>query len=210
MKQIKDKILEIADIAKVCPDNLQVVCFETLLKHYLTGLTQPPLKSPAEGSPKTTPAHNEAKRSPAETEEPANAGKQEDIKESDIHLKVKRFMEKEAVTLDQINNLFFKEGDRILPLFDNLKTTRMAESQIRITLLQSLVNALTTGEFQADVSAVKAECSQRKCLDASNFTANFRNNISFFDDKKIDRKTTSLKLSDPGRKELADVIKELQ
>ena len=44
MKQIKDKIIEIAEIAKSCPDNLQTTCFETLLKYYLAKLLPTPDK----------------------------------------------------------------------------------------------------------------------------------------------------------------------
>ena len=34
MSKLKEKVLELAEIAKECPENLQVVCFELLLKHY--------------------------------------------------------------------------------------------------------------------------------------------------------------------------------
>lgn len=210
MKQIKDKILEIAEIAKSCPENLQAICFETLLKYYLAKLTPPFDKGRKDllgGAQKLEEPGVENGGGKSEIQEGA---KQEDIKESDLHLKVRKFMEKEGVTIAQINNLFYKQGDRILPLFDNLKTTKMAESQVRVTLLQCLVNALAAGEFQAQPEAIRNECTQRKCYDGANFMANFRNNKTFFDSEKIDRKTTSLRLSDAGKKELANVVKELQ
>ena len=210
MKQIKEKILEIAEIAKSCPENLQPICFETLLKYYLAELEPPSdkgRKNLLTGAQK--PGESEVKSSSVKSEIQEGA-KQEDIKESDLHLKVRKFMEKEGVTIAQINNLFYKQGDRILPLFDNLKTTKMAESQVRVTLLQCLINALAAGEFQAQPDAVRNECTQRKCYDGANFMANFRNNKTLFDSEKIDRKTTSLRLSEAGKKELANVIKELQ
>lgn len=207
MKDMKDKVLEIADIAKACPENLQAVCFETLLKHFLACLTPTPAKSKKDGTAKSL---QEKDAPEGKTESEAQLAKQEDIRDSDLHMKVKRFMQKEAVSLDQLNNLFYREGEKILPLFDDLKTTRMAESQIRIALLQCLVNAFATGEFEADIEAVRAECTQRKCYDSPNFAANFKKNNSLFDFDKFDRTTKTVRLSDTGRKELADVVKELQ
>jgi len=204
---MKDKVLEIADIAKACPENLQEICFETLLKHFLAGLAPAPVKSKKE-EPATPFKGKDAPEAKTETE--AQPAKQEDIRDSDLHMKAKRFMQKETVSLDQLNNLFYREGDKILPLFDDLKTTRMAESQIRIALLQCLVHAFTTGDFEADVETVRAECVQRKCYDLPNFAANFKKNISLFDFDKFDRTTKTVRLSDTGRKELANVVKELQ
>jgi hypothetical protein len=205
MKDIKEKILEIAEIAKACPENLQPICFETLLKHFLTGFITP-----------TEPKEKERKQAKKEgiaidaSGQDQATSKQEDLKDSDLHLKLKRFMGKEGVTLDHLNNLYFKQGDKILPLFDDLKTTRLAESQIRITLLQALVNAIMTGEFQADVEAVRVECINRKSYDKNNFSNNFRNNKSLFDPPKFEKTTKLLKLSEAGKKELADLIKNLQ
>jgi len=210
MKQIKEKILEIVEIAKSCPENLQPICFETLLKYYLAKI-EPPSDKGRKNLPNgmQKPGEPEVGRISVKSEIREEA-KQEDIKESDLHLKVRKFMEKEGVTIAQINNLFYKEGDHILPLFDNLKTTKMAESQVRVTLLQCLINALSAGEFQTQPDAIRNECTLRKCYDGSNFMTNFRNNKTLFDSEKIDRETTSLKLSEAGKKELANVIKELQ
>lgn len=210
MKQIKDKILEIAEIAKSCPDNLQTTCFETLLKDYLAKLATTPDKGRRDLAAGTYKSEESKVESGAGKSENQEGTKQEDLKASDLHLKVKKFMEKEGVTIAHINNLFYKQGDLILPLFDNLKTTKMSESQMRVTLLQCLVNALTVGEFQTQIDAVRNECTQRKCYDIANFMANFKNNKTFFDSQNIDRKTTSLRLSEPGKKELANIIKELQ
>jgi len=207
MKNIKDKVLEIADIAKACPENLQAVCFETLLKHFLSCLMPTTEKSKKDETAKPL---KEKETPEGKTEPETQPAKQEDIRDSDLHMKVKRFMQKEVVSLNQVNNLFYREGDKILPLFDDLKTTHMAENQIRITLLQCLVNAFATGEFEADIEAVRAECIQRKCYDSPNFAANFKKNKSLFDFDKFDRTAKKVKLSDTGRKELADIVKELQ
>jgi hypothetical protein len=207
MKDIKEKVLEIADVAKSCPENLQAICFETLLKHFLAGFTTAPVKPKNEEPPKPQGEEGAPAGKPEMLMPPA---KQDDLRDADLHVKVKRFMQKDGVTLGQLNDLFYKEGDKILPLFDDLKTTRMAEGQIRITLLQCLVKAIATGEFETDVESVRAECDLRKCYDNANFTTNFRNNSSLFDFDKFDRNTKTVRLSDSGKKELAYLVKELQ
>jgi len=39
MTKLKEKVLELAEIAKECPENLQVVCFDLLLRHHLDSLS---------------------------------------------------------------------------------------------------------------------------------------------------------------------------
>ncbi|HPO13757.1 MAG TPA: hypothetical protein PLI09_09955 [Candidatus Hydrogenedentes bacterium] len=206
MKELKDKILELADIAKACPDNLQAVCFETLLKQFLAGLAPLPVRGKNEPHP-TTPELGGVQEPPPDSE--TKVVRQEDIRETDLHVKVKRFLQKETLSLDHINALFYREADKIMPLYEDLKTTRMTECQIRIALLQCFVAALAFGEFETDVESIRTECTQRKCYDSPNFAATFKNNSTLFDFGKFDRTTKKVRLSDAGRKELADIIKEL-
>ena len=49
----------------------------------------------------------------------------------------------------------------------------------------------------------------RKCYDPTNFTKNFRGSTNLFDGFEAYDKNMPLKLSEDGRKELAEVIKEL-
>jgi len=203
--KLKEKIDEFVAIAKALPENLQVICFELLLRNHLEQITgsRPPKEPPPSPSADPVP--------PTETKPPAEAGaKQDDVKLSDLHLKAKKFIEKYGISLEQINNLFFKEDSQLKPLYDDLKTTKMSESQIRVTLLLALRAALTTGDFEADVEAIREECTVRKCYDGNNFGNNFNNNKSFFDFDKYKRDVKSVKLSELGRKQLADTIKDLQ
>lgn len=208
MSDLKDKVKEIAEIAASLPDNFQQPCFELLLKHYLASVlaASEPAKH-AGAAEAATPA-----MTPPETPPPLEeaAKGQADLTNNDLHLKARRFMEKYSVSLAELNNLFYKEGQQVMPLYEDLKTTRTAESQIRIALLLSLRNAVTTGEFQATAEAVRVECRDRKCYDAGNFSANFNNNRSLFDFDKYTKDTTEVRLSEDGRKELAQLIKELQ
>jgi len=209
VSKLKDKVDEFSAIAKSLPENLQVVCFELLLRNHLEGA-----RGPSEDTRSSTPEKTITPHSPlpaVSTTPPADTGaKQEDLKTSDLHLKAKRFLEKYALSLDELNNLFFKEDGQFKPLYEDLKTTRMSENQIRVTLLLALRNAITTGEFEIEVQAVHDECVQRKCFDGKNFSANYNNNGSLFDFTKFTKETRSVRLSEAGRKELADVVKELQ
>lgn len=198
--------------AKECPETLQAVCFELLLKNYLDSLSPKPPKTPkseAAETPETPPADrskpDEKKQSLEEV-----VKSQDDLAESDVHIKVRHFMKKCGVTMEQLNNLFYTDGGTIAALYEDLKTTRMAEGQIRIALLQALRGAMSTGEFQTQVEDVRAEANVRKCYDLTNFTGNFKKNAELFDFETYDKSTKILRLSEAGRKELAEVIKELQ
>jgi hypothetical protein len=208
VSKLKDKVYEFAEIAKGLQENLQVVCFELLLKHHLDAAVGRP---PKEAAPAQDAATGTGPLPAVQVTPPADAGsKQEDLKPADLHLKAKKFLDKHALSIDHLNNLFFKEEGALKPLYEDLKTTRMSESQIRITLLIALRCAIATGEFEATIEAVKQECTERKCYDGSNFGNNFNNNKSLFDLDKFVKGVKFVKLSESGRKELADVIQELQ
>lgn len=209
MADLREKVKELADIAALVPEHLQATCFEVLLKDYLvsvSGGTSRRSKENAEASAAAPAAGAEA---PEKTLEEA-AKSQADVTLADLHVKARKFFDKYTVSIAEINNLFYKEGTEIKPLYEDLKTTRMSEAQIRVTLLQALHRALSDGDFTAEVESVRTECRDRKALDAANFAANYKNNASLFDFNKYDKETKVLRLSEDGRKELAQLIKELQ
>ncbi len=205
---LKDRVLEIVSIAKECPDNLQPLCFELLLRDYLENRQRP--ADPAMRTPSPAPPAPSTTEPPGDSElaaEPAIQG-QQDVKTGDLHMKARKFMERHSLSLDQINQLFYKEDGEIKPLYEDLKTTRMAEGQIRITLLHALASGMRTGEFAADGEAVRAESQLRKSYDRANFAANFKNNANLFEGFESYDKTAPLRLSEDGRKELAELVKE--
>jgi len=208
MKNIKEKVLEIVKIAQECPDNLQKSCFEILLKHEL-GFHEASKKSPKEQQQKTRQEKNKSGEEPKSVVE-QSANTQDDLTSADLHLKTRRFLEKQGLSVDHLNQLFYKDGDQILPLYDDLKTTRTSESQIRITLLQCLLNSIRTGDFQTQVESARDEASTRKCYDKNNWGGNYSNNAALFDFEKYSRQVKVITLSEQGKAELANVIKELQ
>lgn len=203
MDKLRAKVKEIAKIAQECPDHLQQSCFEILLKHEL-GIAD-------ESQPRTPSDHAEVtveEKDPKSVVE-ESAKTQEDIADTDLHVKARRFLDKQNLTVEDLNQIFYKEGDKILSLYDDLKTTRTSESQVRITLLQCLHNALTSGNFQTSVEAVREEATTRKCYDGNNFGNNYTNNATLFDFDKYSKNVKVITLSEEGKRELADVIREI-
>lgn len=208
MKKLKEKVLEIVKIAQECPENLQQSCFEILLKQAL-GTLETTKGPPGEQAREAVKEKEKPKEEPKSLVE-ETAKTQDDLSSSDLHLKTRRFLEKHGLSVDHLNQLFYKEGDQIFPLYDDLKTTRTSESQVRITLLQCLHNAIRTGDFQTQVEAAREEAATRKCYDKNNWSGNYSNNAILFDFDRYSRQVKVITLSEQGKIELANVIKELQ
>lgn len=210
MEDLKKEIKKIVDIAKECPENLQQTCFEIILRDFLDS------RKPIQGKGKESQSSTERKAKETTTEEKGgtetevSSGQGSDLILTDLHVKARKFMEKYKITIEHLNQLFYKEDDKILPLFDDLKTTRTSECQVRIALLKTLVNALSSGEFQANVEELRSECQARKCYDTNNWNNNFQNNASLFDFDKYKKDLKTVRLSEDGKKELAELIEELQ
>jgi hypothetical protein len=220
---LKEDVKEIVEIVALVPESLKVMCFEMLLRDVLAKRHAPP-KAPAppqappapeSKAPKAasapadeTPADDDSTSIPAPGVQPkVNGGS--DITMTDLHMKTKKFMDKNGLNLEHINNVFYKEGDKIELLITDFGATTMAEGQIRIASMQALQQALVDGEFTTTVEAVREECKVRKCYDAANFTANFKNNAGTFDFGAWLRGVTDLRLSEDGKKALAEVVKTL-
>lgn len=203
----RNDVLEIIAIAKECPENLQAKCLEMLLEDYLS-------RAPSVGGPPLEkPKKKEGASEPPVAPDGAGGGdsSQGDLVSSDLHVKARRFLEKNGRTIEDLNELFFKEGEDIKPLYDDLKTTKASESQIRIALLQALRSGIKDGEFQFDGEQVREECQVRKAYDGANFTANFKNNAALFESfDKYEKTSPTIKLSEAGRKRLAELMAELK
>jgi hypothetical protein len=211
MQNLKEAVLEISEIVREVPEQLQLRCFEILLQDLLDRRA---LAKSEESPIKAPPLPQEPPKEVGSTietlVEPNGFSTQEDISLASLHLKAKKFLEKYSISIEQINNLFYKESDEILPLYDDLKTTKMSEAQIRVALLQALTRALTSGDFVAQVSSVRSECTDRKVLDGANFSTIFKNSAENFDFEAFGRETVEVKLSEIGRGKLAELIKSMQ
>lgn len=209
MADLSDKVKELAEIALLVPENLQTTCFELLLRDYLSSASGGKASAVKQNAPiGEGPVAVGVAPSEGSLEEAVDA--QADIALTDLHMKARKFIEKYGVSAAEVNNLFYKDGSTISPLYEDLRTTKMSETQMRVTLLHALRNAFVTGDFSAQVSEVREECRDRKALDANNFAANYKNNKTLFDFARYDKSTATLRLSEEGKRGLAQVIKELQ
>lgn len=223
MADLKEDIKEIIEIVALVPESLKVMCFEMLLKdalakrHASKAGSEPATVSPTPEPklPKTTATTTEAAGTESDsTSVPApgvqpKVGGGSDITSSDLHMKTKKFMEKGGLTLEHINNVFYKEGGKFELLVTDFGATNMAEGQIRIASMQALQHALVDGEFKTTVNAVREECKLRKCYDQSNFTAIIKKSADTFDFGEWSKDVTELRLSEEGKKALAEVVKKL-
>lgn len=125
-------------------------------------------------------------------------------------MKTKKFMNSNGLTLEHINNVFYKEGDKFELLITDFGATNMTEGQIRIAQMQALHHSLIDGEFTTTVEAVREECKMRKCYDAPNFARNFRVNAAVFDFGEWSKEVADLRLSEDGKKAAAEVVKTLK
>lgn len=204
--KIKEKVLESMKIAKDCPENLQEKCFELVLSFYLGQLESKP-----KGASVVTPEEAKASAGASPIPEEIKSAGQADLSELDLHVKVRQFLKKCGLAADQLNQLFYKESDEFKPLYDDLKTTKTAESQIRIALLHALRNAISTGTFQFDGEEVRKETQLRKCYDPTNFSNIFKNNKTLFENYEgYNKSQPKITLSTQGKEKLVEVIKDLQ
>jgi hypothetical protein len=199
---LKDVINNFAEIAKSLPENLQVACFELLLKDFLEGARSQERKPKP---PAADTAPTDVKLTPPLT--PPDTSNQQDFRLTELPVKMRKFLQTNALTIDQINNLFFKESNEIKPIYDDLKTTKTSESQIRIALLRALRTSMHSGEFEVNVASVREECTERKCYDSGNFLANFKNRHNLFDFGQLKKESSSFRLSPTGKSALAELVK---
>ncbi len=202
-EQLKKDVKEIAEVAGSVPEEFRGRTFDLLLTQYLKRSSAPAQQTP--------PPPPEDKTGNGEVADDASGGvEQDDIAMSDLHTKTKKFLKDNGLSLADVNELFYKEGEEILPLYEDLGTTQLSESQLRIALFQAFRHALPTGDFQFNGEDVRKEAQQRKAYDMPNFAANFKSHAKNFDGfQKYDKKSPSVRLSPAGKKRLATLIKEI-
>jgi hypothetical protein len=205
-EELKKRVVEIGELVKSLPASVQEKAFEILLNYELGRVPKGKTK---EGDAKEEEVEKSEGGGGAEAAVQSRSG--EDLIAGDLHLKAKKFLEKQGLSLDHLNELFYKEGSEFKPLFEDLKTTKASESQIRLGLLSALRSAIQSGEFEFSGEDVRQQCQLRKTYDKANFNANFRNNKKLFDKfESYNKEQPTIRLSEEGRNELAKLIKELQ
>lgn len=206
-QNLKSEIKEIIEIVKQCPDTLQEKCFELLLDNYLKSNDQPKTKKATtkvdEPSVESTKAD--------ETKVEMIANKEEEIVLTDFHIKTRKFLETNNITIGMINSLYYKEDGKLMPLYESLNSNKMTDCQNRIALLTAFENSFSNGgEMVFNGEVVRQRCQDLKCYDAPHFADTFKRFSSLFDNwaEKYDKKA-QYSLSAEGKKELAAVLLEL-
>lgn len=205
--ELKDEIKNIIEIVQQCPESLQEKCFELLLKYYVTEVQG------AERGEQISQQNNiDNKDNKIERDENKENDLAEEIKLTDFHIKVQKFLTSNGLDISYINNIYYKENDKLLPLYETLGTTKMSECQIRIALLTAFENSFNdaNGDMCFNGEVVRQRCHAMKCYDSSNFSSNFKKNSSLLDNfsDKYDKNTIYI-LSPDGKKELAKILLEI-
>ena len=205
---LKNEIKNIIDIVNQCPDSLQEKCFELLLNNYLSSSkTNTPQEEPTVlDQPEVIVGDKEQSN---ESQKPENNN---EILITDFHVKIQRFLQSNGIDDLIINQLYYKEDGKILPLYDSLGSTKMSECQIRLSLLTAFENAFNNqnGELTFNGEIVRTRCNDMKCYDKPNFATIFKSHSKNFDnwDEKYN-KSTEYSLSVEGKKHLAETLKTL-
>jgi hypothetical protein len=203
-KKYKSEIKEIIEIVKECPESLQEKCFEILLNKLLED------EKPSQDQ-KITPSNseNESEDINGDSSEGMTGSPEEyEISLFDLHVKTQKFLQENDISIERMNELFYKENEEIEPLYEDLNCTQLSECQMRLALLTGLQNSLFTGDFKFDVENVRDRCKNYKCYDGPNYIANYRNNEKFWDNFS-DYKEEEVKISTDGKIELANIIKDI-
>ena len=180
--KIVDEIRQIIEIVEKIPEYYREKAFEVLLNTKLAG-------------------------KPLQFETPIFEIKHEPITTGKfiIPIDVKAFLQQFNLPEELLQRLFFMQDSEVRPVYQ-IKTTKKARSQIQVSLLVALENALKGGKYEFGTEIIRTRCQELKCYSGTNFQANFKNNKSLF--KSLDD-PEHIELSPDGKVELAEVISEI-
>lgn len=209
--ELKKEIKEIVEIVELCPEKLQEKCFEMLLNQYIPEHKVEKETNIVSQSAVKNVITDDTVESTS-SKDCADSSSIEEIKITDFHIKTQRFFTNNGVTIEDINNLYYKEGGKLMPLYESLGSTKMSECQMRLELLTAFENsyANVNGDMSFRGEEVRQRCQTMKCYDIANFSSIMKKNSNLFDNfnDKYDKNTEYI-LSTEGKKELAKIIIEL-
>lgn len=211
-QKLKKEIKDIIEISKQCPEGLQEKCFELLLENFLNSNKSQKTENsvPTKVDESLLNIDNTLTTDEGTIEHTIDS--ETEITLKDFHVKIQRFLNTNAISIDNINYLYYKEDGKLMPLYETLNSTNMSECQVRLALLTAFENSFSdsNGEMIFGCDVVRARCNAMKCYNASNFSSYFKNNISLWEnwpDKPT--KNSKISLSTEGKKELAKILLEL-
>lgn len=210
--ELKKEILDIIEIVQQCPEKLQEKCFEMLLSQYISEhKVEKNHNAVQESVVKNIAIEDEVAESTI-GESGTNSSSSDEIKIADFHIKIQRFFSSNGITISDINDLYYKEDGKLMPLYESLRSTKMSECQIRLELLTAFENSFSNanGDMSFNGEEVRQRCQAMKCYDSANFSAILKKSSNLLDNfnERYDKGTEYI-LSAEGKKELAKIILEL-
>lgn len=188
--ELKKKIKEIAEIIKVCPPNLREKCFEVLLQAELSA-----------GRPTSSHGAEEPQKLDRElinsTSSFAPPEISKRIKAFSAQFQLTEAMVQKSYAVDDSGNVSIEVTD--------LKTKKTSQQQRRLALLIGVRHQFAEGSFDIPMEELRELCVTYGVYDAANFKANIKNSSDIFAGKS----GNTNKLSPKGKKEAAELIKEL-
>lgn len=155
--ELKEEIKDIIEIVQQCPEKFQERCFEILLNQYITDYRGEKSKIKGESKQHQIVVEENKNVDVGYTEESIQT---DEIKQTDFHIKVQRFMGTNGISISDINNLYYKDNDKLMPLYETLGSTKMNECQMRIALLTAFENSFSdsNGDMTFNGEVVRQRC----------------------------------------------------
>jgi len=203
-KKIKSELREIIDIVNACPEPFQEKCFEILMNHLLA---EKPKKQEQHQAANSNTQQEKSERIAEDLVQDKAINNGEEISLLGLHIKVRKVLENGSIDQSKLNDLYYKEEEQILPLYEDLGTNQSSQSQIRISLLSALENAFHNGEFEFNVETVRDRCKDLKCYDNKNFISYFKKSNELFEEGAEFKKNNIVKLSKEGKVRLTEILK---
>jgi hypothetical protein len=186
--ELAKEIKEILEVVKTCPANLQEKCFEILLTNVLGQNKKqvPPVNTPI-------------------TPEKPNV--ESAIIPTEIGKRIKTFTGQFGLTEVAVSKVFLTdESGNVSIEVTDLKAKKTSQQQRRLALLIGTRHQFMDGSFDVPNDELREMCVTYGAYDAANFATNIKNFKEIFAGFKSGAKN---KLSPVGKKEAADLIKEL-
>jgi hypothetical protein len=182
------EIKEIVEIIKSCPQNLQEKCFEILLTN---ALSQTKKQVTQNNTPEVT-----QKTASIDNNVP-----------TEISKRIKTFAGQFGLSETDVSRVFLAdESGNVSIEVTDLKAKKTSQQQRRLALLIGARHQFMEGSFDVPNDELREMSVTYGAYDAANFAVNIKNFKKIFAGFKSGAKN---KLSPVGKKEAADLIKEL-
>ncbi len=117
---------------------------------------------------------------------------------------VSDFLTRNGIAENTVLKLFAIGEESVMPVYESLGTDKKSQAQVRVMLLSCFAGAIATGQFIADLKAVREECKRFGVYDN-----NFPGNLSRQEEtiKRVSK--SQVELTAAGQDELANLLKSL-